>query len=32
VTFASEGKLTGAPALISSDDDALRIVQMPMRV
>lgn len=32
VTFACCDNLAGSPALLTSDDDALRIVQMPMRV
>jgi DNA polymerase III sliding clamp (beta) subunit (PCNA family) len=33
VTFAPErGDLASSPCLITSDDDSLRIVQMPMRV
>lgn len=32
VTFAVTGQLAGEPAIITSTDDRLRIVQMPMRV
>jgi DNA polymerase-3 subunit beta len=32
VTFSVSGKLAGEPAVITSADDSLRIVQMPMRV
>lgn len=32
VTFSCSDAIAAAPALLTSDDDALRVVQMPMRV
>lgn len=32
VTFAASDELKGTPVVITSDDDALQVVQMPMRV